>query len=335
MRESQPGAEQVDVHTIWKNEAREFTPWLAKNLHLLGEEIGLGLELVGQETQVGRFSLDILAKEADSDQESLVAIENQLKWTDHDHLGKLLTYAAGRGAQVVIWVAPEFLREHAKALHWLNERTADGLRLYGVRIEAVKATVDSQPEPRFRKVVYPGGWNKELTLRPTDLPVEKLIQQEFFKPLVDKLIQKGAFEKQPIQIFSYKDRGFPSPVNKGIWYTVTLEVEEAAWVTLHIATHEKDLTKCIFDALEADRQEIERTITAEPSLEWDWRRHNPFLFSEINSLKRDGSITDSPAKQKDIRAWMLDLLPKFKEEFDPRIEKIMGDLQDQDTNHGF
>ena len=89
------------------------------------------------------------------------------------------------------------------------------------------------------------------------------------------------------------------------------------------------------DPSHKNAQGLERTITAEPSLEWDWRRHNPFLFSEINSLKRDGSITDSPAKQKDIRAWMLDLLPKFKEEFDPRIEKIMGDLQDQDTNHGF
>ena len=218
MSESKSGGERVSVRTLWGHEARKFTPWLACHLHLLGKEIGLELELVGQEIQVGRFSLDILAREVDSDLQTLVAIENQLEWTDHDHLGKLLTYAAGRGAQVVIWVAPEFLREHAKALHWLNERTADGLRLYGVRIEAVKATVDSQPEPRFRKVVYPGGWNKELTLRPTDLPFEKLIHQEFFKPLVDKLIQKGAFEKQPIQIFSYKDRGFPSPVNKGIWY---------------------------------------------------------------------------------------------------------------------
>ena len=334
MSESKSGGERVSARTLWGHEALEFTPWLARHLHLLGKEIGLGLELVGQEIQVGRFSLDILAREVDSDLQTLVAIENQLEWTDHDHLGKLLTYAAGRGAQVVIWVAPEFLREHAKALHWLNERTADGLRLYGVRIEAVKATVDSQPEPRFRKVVYPGGWNKKLTLSPKELNPEKLIYQRFFELLVVELIQRGAFDRQPRQIWSYRDRGFPSSLNDDIWYMASLEGRNDAWVTLHIRTVDRDLTKHIFDALEEDRQEIESETTPDCGAEWHWRRHSKRLFSSIN-IRRDGSIADPPEKQAENRAWMRDLLPKFKEEFDPRIEKIMGDLQDQDTNHGF
>ena len=105
-------------------------------------------------------------------------------------------------------------------------------------------------------------------------------------------------------------------------------------MTLHIRTVDRDLTKHIFDALVEDRQEIESETTPDCGAEWHWRRHGKRLFSSI-SLRREGSIADPPEKQDEIRAWMLDLLPRFKDIFDPRIQKIMGNLQGQDTNHGF
>ena len=122
MNASEQGGERVNVRSMWKHEALDFTPWLAQILNLLGKEIGLKLERVRPEKPVGPFFLDILAKETDS--KALVAIENQLEWTDFDHLGKLLTYSATCGAKVAIWIAPEFRYEHAKALHRLNEWTA-------------------------------------------------------------------------------------------------------------------------------------------------------------------------------------------------------------------
>ena len=100
MNPSDQGERLVNVRELWDHEAQTFTPWLAKHLHLLGNEIGLTLELVAQERPVGPFSLDILAKENDTG--VLVAVENQLEWTDFDHLGKLLTYAAGNNAPLVI-----------------------------------------------------------------------------------------------------------------------------------------------------------------------------------------------------------------------------------------
>ena len=129
MNANEPGGQQVNVRRMWEHEALDFTPWLARNLDLLGEALGLELEQVQPEEPVGPFFLDILAKEADSD--SLVAIENQLEWTDHSHLGQLLTYAAGCKAEVAIWVAPEFRYEHAEALYQLNEWTAGEMRFYG------------------------------------------------------------------------------------------------------------------------------------------------------------------------------------------------------------
>ena len=113
------GMEYVDVHERWRYEDRHFTPWLADNLHMLGGALGMNLKLVQTEKPVGPFFCDILAKERGSGVQ--VAIENQLEWTDHSHLGQLLTYAAGLDARIAVWVAPDFQYEHAKALHRLNK----------------------------------------------------------------------------------------------------------------------------------------------------------------------------------------------------------------------
>ena len=117
--------ERIDLRVFWEDEAREFTPWLAQeqNLRLLGEAIGIELELESIESRVGAFKADIVAKEVDT--EDRIIIENQIERTNHDHLGKLLTYASGLGAKVVVWIAAEITDEHRRALDWLNEITAE------------------------------------------------------------------------------------------------------------------------------------------------------------------------------------------------------------------
>ena len=121
--------ETVNVREGWPDEARDFTPWLARNLNLLGEALGMKLELIQREAPVGPYSLDIRAKEVDRD--VTVAIENQLEETNITHLGQLLLYSAGANARITIWVAPEFGYEHAQTLHRLNEWTRDGIDFYG------------------------------------------------------------------------------------------------------------------------------------------------------------------------------------------------------------
>ena len=124
----------------------------------------MNLEFVQEEKLIGSLYLDILAKNAETGE--LVAIENQLEWSDVDHMGRLLIYTAGCDAGVAIWVAPDFMYEHANTIHWLNEWTSKKIKLYCVKVEVVRKAGESCKEPRFRKVVFPGGWDKTATLPP-------------------------------------------------------------------------------------------------------------------------------------------------------------------------
>ena len=119
-----------------------------------------------------------------------VAIENQLDWTDHGHLGQLLTYAAGYDARVVVWVTPHFHDEHRAAIDWLNRWTPDEIKFYAVEVRAIKIG-DSLPAPEFRPVAFPNGWTKERQLESSGLLPSSQQFRDFFQPVVDELRQRG------------------------------------------------------------------------------------------------------------------------------------------------
>ncbi len=145
----------VDLRTIWPDEARDFTPWLAAHLDRLGDALDVGgLTLVEQEMSVGAFSLDILAESGTG---ARIAIENQLASSDHTHLGQCLTYAAGIGASAVVWITPQLREEHRAALDWLNEHTDASVHFFGVEVSAVRIG-DSNPAPVFTVVCRPNDW---------------------------------------------------------------------------------------------------------------------------------------------------------------------------------
>ena len=322
MTAPEEGIEKVGVRSKWKDEAYDFTPWLAKNLNLLGEELGVRLELVQEEKPVGPFSLDILARDADTG--TMIAIENQLEETDHTHLGQLLTYASGCGVGIAIWVAPEFVFEHAQALDQLNKWTSDKIRFYAVKVDVIKKGADSSLDARLHKVVYPGGWNKELTLQSWEMPPTTRRYRDLFQPLIAEMVRAG-FADKATQSFGPASRLFPSPSREGIGYELSLvpwNNRNAAWVVLHIKTEDKELTKWIFDQLQADREDIESSIDPGHDSQWEWLRFNGSTFSQIG-FSRPGSIDDPPDKLEETRAWMLDLLPKLKEAFEPRLESLL------------
>ena len=147
--------ERVDLREAWPNEARDFTPWLAENIAELGEALGMDLELQETEASVGGYSLDVLA--TDLNQNRPVIIENQLETTDHDHLGKLLTYAAGYDANVIVWLTKDFRDEHRAALDWLNQRTGEDTQFFGVAVELLKID-NSRLAPHFNLVATPNEW---------------------------------------------------------------------------------------------------------------------------------------------------------------------------------
>jgi len=150
--------QKVDLPEAWSSESTDFTPWLAQeeNLKLLGETIGLELELESQEKDVGPFRADILCKDTATD--DWVLIENQLERTDHSHLGQLLTYAAGLDAVTIVWIAERFTEEHRAALDWLNERTDEKINIFGLEIELWRIG-DSPIAPKFNIISQPNDWS--------------------------------------------------------------------------------------------------------------------------------------------------------------------------------
>ena len=148
-----------DLRSVWKHEASDFTRWLAEeeNLKLLSEAVGMRIRLVETEASVGSFSVDILAE--DEDTQTKVVIENQLEPTNHDHLGKVITYASGVDARVAIWIVREAREEHQRAIDWLNEHTDDSLAFFLVQIELWQID-DSKKAPRFEVISKPNEWAK-------------------------------------------------------------------------------------------------------------------------------------------------------------------------------
>lgn len=155
-------AELKDVapREVWEHEARDFTPWLAENLERLSQAIGIpDLELDGTEVQVEQFAADIVA--VDPTDGSRVLIENQLAASDHDHLGKILTYLAGVQAHTVVWVAPHFEEAHRSAVRWLNDHTVAPFAFFAVRVRVVQIA-DSPRALLFEVLEHPSAWDRRV-----------------------------------------------------------------------------------------------------------------------------------------------------------------------------
>ncbi len=188
--------EKIELRTYWRREDTDFTPWLAseENIRLLGETIGIELEVQGQEESIGPFSADILCKDTINDH--YVLIENQLEKTDHTHLGQLMTYAAGLEAVTIIWIAQKFTEEHRAALDWLNGITEDTFSFFGIEIELYRIG-DSSPAPMFNIVSKPNDWSKQVkkSAGAQNATDTKLLQQEFWQGLKDYMEENKSFVK--------------------------------------------------------------------------------------------------------------------------------------------
>lgn len=187
--------ERVDLRAAWQGEASDFTPWLARaeNIALLGEAIGIELEVQSQEAQVGPFRADILCRDAVTNR--YVLIENQLERTDHVHLGQLLTYAAGLDAVTIVWVAARFTDEHRAALDWLNRSTASGIDFFGIEVELWRIGTSAMA-PKFNIVSQPNDWTTVVKERAAagsgELTETKRLHLEFWTQFQAYLEEHGS-----------------------------------------------------------------------------------------------------------------------------------------------
>lgn len=151
----------TDLRSVWAHEEYDFSQWLAEeeNLALLSDSIGIDIMLEELESAVGGFSVDLYASEEGTGRK--IIIENQLEDTNHDHLGKIITYASGKDASVVVWIVKRARDEHRQAIEWLNQHTDEQIGFFLVEIELWQID-DSAYAPMFKVVERPNDWAKEI-----------------------------------------------------------------------------------------------------------------------------------------------------------------------------
>lgn len=309
--------QRIELRNIWQNEARDFTPWLADHIQELGESLGIELELIQREADVGDFSLDLLAKNLGTNK--IVVIENQLNKTDHDHLGKLLTYASGFDASTVIWIAESIRDEHRQALEWLNQRTDSETQFFAVTIEILQID-DSKPAFNFNPIVFPNEWQKTQRKRSeTTISPRSEAYRQFFQRLIDELRDTHNFTRakigQPQSWYS-----FASGVS-GITYAACFGQGEKARVELYIDLEDFDKNKLLFDKFIENKVQIEQDY-GEP---FEWERLDEKRASRI-AIYRQGTINDNEETLAEIRIWMIEKLLKMKKVFSKRLKKYHKEI---------
>jgi len=170
---------RVPLREVWPHEAYDFTKWLEDNIDILNEELGLDLSSAESEQRAGSFSVDLIAEDASG---KIAIIENQLAKSDHDHLGKLLTYLAVVGAETAVWIVAEPRQEHVSAIAWLNESSSGNF--YIVKVEAVQIG-SSDPAPLLTLIAGPSLEIREAGSKKRELSEVNKLRLEYWTNLIE------------------------------------------------------------------------------------------------------------------------------------------------------
>ena len=304
----------VNVRQVWKNEASEFTPWLAEHADLLGDALGLKLEHERTEADVGRYSADLVFREEDTDR--LVVVENMLDPTDHDHLGKLITYAAGLGARYAVLIAPEYRDEHRSALNWLNSISADDFAFFGVVLETW-CIGDSQRAPHLRVDVKPDSWSRFVRggRGASETSERRLEYQRFWSEFLPALRVDWPNTRAPASD-NWMGFGSGRADFKIIASFCRHEGEKRLRVEMYIDARDKEANKNSFDRLHRDSEAIEQAVGE--SLSWD--RLDDKKASRISLYYADPIDVSEYERWPAATEWLIDAMGRMRSAFRGKLD---------------
>jgi hypothetical protein len=307
----------IDVRTVWPHEAVDFTPWLAQHLDYLTNAIGLELEVEATEVAVGAFRVDIKAREVGTD--AVVIVENQLESTNHNHLGQLLTYAAGLESAYVVWIATTIRAEHRTALRWLNENTTEGFGFFGIELETVKIDV-SPVAVRLNVVERPDDWAKSTQAAGKAASPKELLYQEFWQGFLEQLHERlPAFSK-----VKSPPRGSwlsMSAGRSGIAYSVNFTSPDRLRAELYVDASDEDLQQARWAALFAQRQAIDKAWGSDaPALEWE---PLPERRASRIATYREG-VLEARESWTSYQDWMIGALDRLRGALDQHVKNLDG-----------
>jgi hypothetical protein len=319
--------EKINVRNYWQREDIDFTPWLAEleNIALLGDTIGIELEVEAREKEVGPFRADVLCK--DTATEQWVLIENQLERTDHIHLGQLMTYAAGLNVVTIVWIAARFTEEHRAALDWLNEITNEGFNFFGLEIELWQIGT-SAIAPKFNIVSSPNNWSKTVTGAAQSIQNEaqtgiKKLQVEYWQAFCEYAIENAKRIKttkplpQNWMNIAIGRSSFLLNAIASTWNseTETYEKDEIR-AELQIAQKNAQEAKAYFNLLRREQSTIESEF-GEPLI-WDSqpnRKACRIVLRKTVDLEDQNTWTDQ-------HQWLVEKLDKMHKVFSDRIKRL-------------
>ena len=297
---------KVELRKFWQHEAHDFTQWLAKeeNIQLLSDEIGMSLTEIRAEESIGRYNVDLVA--IDEDSQKRVIIENQLEITDHKHLGQIITYASGYDASIIIWIVKEEREEHRKAVEWLNNHTSSDLSFFLIRMELWQIG-ESPFAPKFNIIEEPNDWAKEMRdsqSAPKELTDTKLAQLEFWT----KFASYAKGNNTSLRI-GRKARAQH-------WYNISFGTSDAH-ITLTVSSKDDWIACEVYIPKAPQLYEIfsenKETIQTNLGLELDWRALEGKLASRIR-IEKDAPF-DNQDKWEESFQWLQEMAEKMSKEF--------------------
>ena len=316
----------VDIRSVWPHEAADLTPWLAEHPTLLGKELGMDLELEGTEVTVGPFSADILFRA--SDRNALVVVENMMGATDHDHLGKTITYASGieaareeegLEATYAVLLAERIRDEHRTALTWLNTHTSDAVGFFGVAIEVLRIG-ESLPAPRINVVVKPDDWARHVrgATRVRGLTERQRLYRDFwaeFLPPLDAAhpgwLPDGAAARRGSQA-----AWLVFPQAKRQRYAVAHEAAGGRQgICVEFCVEGDDMER-IYEGLLESRSAIEAHLGEEIQCKETPKMRKIFV------LNPKGIGVEERDRWPEVRAWAIERLGALRDALEPHLDEL-------------
>ena len=303
--------EYVPLREIWKHEAYDFTTWLFENCDILNEQLGLTISPLEKEKSVGPFNVDILAEDSSG---RAIIIENQLTRTDHDHLGKLLTYMSNLDAKIAIWVATDPRPEHVAAINFLNENVPQDTQFYLLRLQAFRIG-ESDPAPLFTIEAGPseertagGSVKKELAERDK-------IRYQFFEQLLSKA------NKVTNLFNSVSPVGYQNWINTGagkagiMWTFVAMK--KTSRTEFFLCHPDYEVNKTRYETLLTQKDEIEQKFGE--LLNWDFSDSRKQQY--IRTICPLGGLDDEE-NWEEIQKDLVDRLVRLEKAIGPQIKSL-------------
>lgn len=302
-----------NIRTVWPKEI-DFSDWLITQdgIDLLAEDLEVEIENPRREARGTNFSCDVVANRV-GDEKHVVVIENQFGRTNHDHLAKLLTYAAAHKAMTGIWIAEEVADDHRQVIDWLNENTPDTVALYLAELKAY--TIGASPAaPQLDLVCRPNITVKQAN---AGLSAGDKERREWRIAFWQDIHHRMKSEKLPFRLQKPGPGHWSSiAVGRSGFHVSMLLTPRNQSIVTEMVIQPDGWKENAFEQLHSQAEEIEKEVGR--SLQW---RSMPEKASS-RVLLEEKINPDDPANRKKVCDWFAEWTPRVFLAFQGRVKKL-------------